>query len=147
MDMSQFYTTGDYFSIIPAVMLVMFACAILLFDFVVFPDPRQRKFLLIFVVMGEFFTGLGLYRQHAWLGSYGVSELSGFGGSITVDGFAIFFNWIFLIAAVIVALASYKYLEVAGEHHGEYYALMLFAQCGMSTGATRSTCRWPPGRT
>jgi NADH-quinone oxidoreductase subunit N len=136
MDMSQFYTTGDYFSIIPAVMLVMFACAILLFDFVVFPDPRQRKFLLIFVVMGEFFTGLGLYRQHAWLGSYGVSELSGFGGSITVDGFAIFFNWIFLIAAVIVALASYKYLEVAGEHHGEYYALMLFAQCGMYFLAT-----------
>src|SRR4029077_5040199 len=28
-------------------------------------------------------------------------------------------------------IASYKYLEVSGEHHGEYYALMLFAQCGM----------------
>jgi NADH-quinone oxidoreductase subunit N len=26
---------------------------------------------------------------------------------------------------------SYKYLEIAGEHHGEYYALILFAQCGM----------------
>jgi NADH-quinone oxidoreductase subunit N len=33
---------------------------------------------------------------------------------------------------------SYKYLEVSGEHHGEYYALLLFAQCGMyflATGA------------
>ena len=28
-------------------------------------------------------------------------------------------------------LVSYKYLEVEGEHHGEYYGLMLFAQCGM----------------
>jgi len=48
-----------------------------------------------------------------------------------VDGFAIFFNWIFIIAALIVAVVSYKYLEVAGEHHGEYYSLILFAQCGM----------------
>src|ERR1017187_9634035 len=114
MDMSQFYTIGDHFSIIPAVMLALFACAILLFDFLVFPAPRQRKFLLIFVVLAELFTGFGLYRQQSWLADKGVPELSGFGGSITVDGFAIFFNWIFLIAAVIVALASYKYLEVAG---------------------------------
>ena len=130
IDMSRFFTTSDQFSITPAIMLALFACAILLFDFMVFPDPRQRKFLLIFVVLGEIFTGIGLYRQQAALAS-GLPELSGFGGTITVDGFAIFFNWIFLIAAVIVAIASYKYLEVSGEHHGEYYALMLFAQCGM----------------
>jgi NADH-quinone oxidoreductase subunit N len=136
MDMSQFYTTADHFSIIPAVMLALFACAILLFDFLIFPDPRQRKYLLIFVVLAELFTGFGLYRQSVWLAANGAPELSGFGGSITVDGFAIFFNWIFLIAAVIVAVASYKYLEVAGEHHGEYYALMLFAQCGMYFLAT-----------
>ena len=85
---------------------------------------------MIFVVLGEIFTGIGLYRQQAALAS-GLPELSGFGGTITVDGFAIFFNWIFLVAALVVAVASYKYLEVSGEHHGEYYALMLFAQCGM----------------
>src|SRR5262249_46476928 len=39
-------------------------------------------------------------------------------------------------AAVIVALISYKYLEIAGEHHGEYYGLILFAQCGMFFLAT-----------
>jgi hypothetical protein len=54
-----------------------------------------------------------------------------FHGSVTVDGFSIFFNWIFIIAALIVAVVSYKYLEIAGEHHGEYYSLILFAQCGM----------------
>ena len=101
IDMSRFFTTSDQFSITPAIMLALFACAILLFDFMVFPDPRQRKFLLIFVVLGEIFTGIGLYRQQAALAS-GLPELSGFGGTITVDGFAIFFNWIFLIAAVIV---------------------------------------------
>jgi NADH-quinone oxidoreductase subunit N len=55
-----------------------------------------------------------------------------------VDDFSIFFNWLFLIAAVIVSVVSYQYLENAGEHHGEYYSLILFAQCGMyflATGA------------
>src|SRR5947209_14168695 len=131
IDFSLFYTSTDHFSIIPAVMLALFGCAILLFDFLIFPDPRQRKWLLIFVILAEAFTGFGLYRQQAWLAAQNTPELSGFGGAITVDGFAIFFNWIFLVAALVVAVASYKYLETAGEHHGEYYALILFAQCGM----------------
>jgi NADH-quinone oxidoreductase subunit N len=131
MDMSQFYTGTDHFTIVPAVLLALFGCAILLFDFIVFPDPRQRKYLLVFVVLAETFAGYGLYKQSVWLASQNVPELSGFNGSITVDGFSIFFNWIFLIAALLVALVSYRYLENAGEHHGEYYSLILFAQCGM----------------
>ena len=86
IDMSQFYTTADHFSIIPAVMLALFACAILLFDFLIFPDPRQRKYLLIFVVLGELFTGFSLYRQHAYLAASSPPELSGFGGTVTVVG-------------------------------------------------------------
>jgi NADH-quinone oxidoreductase subunit N len=134
--MSQYYTSMDHFTIIPAVMLALFGCAVLLCDFLVFPDPRQRKYLLIFVVFAETFTGVGLYRQEAWLNSNGMTQLAGFGGSITVDGFGIFFNWIFLAAALLVALASYRYLETAGEHHGEYYGLILLAQCGMYFLAT-----------
>jgi NADH-quinone oxidoreductase subunit N len=134
--MSQFYTSADHFTIIPAVMLALFGCAILLFDFLVFTDPRQRKWLVIFVALAEGFAGYGLYQQYAYLAANGLSQLTGFQGSVTVDGFAIFFNWIFLVAALIVAAVSYKYLEIAGEHHGEYYALMLFAQCGMFFLAT-----------
>ena len=134
--MSQFYTSTDHFAIIPAVMLALFGCAILLFDFLIFPDPRQRKWLLIFVGLAEGFTGFGLYRQSAYLAANGLTELTGFQGSVTVDGFGIFFNWIFVIAALIVAMVSYKYLEIAGEHHGEYYGLILFAQCGMFFLAT-----------
>src|SRR5205085_87822 len=131
MNMSQFYSSTDHFTIIPPLMLAFFGCAVLLFDFLIFPDPRQRKWLLIFVVLAEFFTGWGLYQQSAYLAANGMTELSGFQGSVTVDAFGIFFNWIFLAAATIVALVSYKYLEIAGEHHGEYYGLILFAQCGM----------------
>ena len=136
MNVSQFYTSTDHFSIIPAVMLALFGCAVLLFDFLIFPDPRQRKWLLIFVGLAEAFTAHGLWKQHAWLAATGYPELTGFGGSVTVDAFGIFFNCIFLGAALLVALVSYKYLETAGEHHGEYYGLILFAQCGMYFLAT-----------
>ena len=56
--------------------------------------------LLVLLVIGEVFTGSALYRQQAyprrptaWRSSSASS------GSLTVDGFSIFFNWIFLIAA------------------------------------------------
>jgi len=131
------YTAQDHFSIVPALMLALFGCAILLFDFLIFPDPKQRKWLLIFVVLGEGFTGVGLIRQMHWIASYG-KPIEAFNSSVIVDDFSIFFNWLFLIAALIVSVVSYQYLENAGEHHGEYYSLVLFAQCGMyflATGA------------
>src|SRR5215472_13749324 len=132
--MSQFYTGTDHFTIIPALMLVLFGCAVLMFDAFeafFFTGPRQRRWLLFFVLLGEIGAGYGLIKQQAYLSSNGVFELSGFQGSVTVDSFGIFFNWIFIVAAVIVAIVSYKYLEISGEHHGEYYALILFAQSGM----------------
>ncbi len=129
--MSQFYTATDHFSILPALILALFGCAILLFDCWLFSGPRQRKWLLIFVVLGETLAGYALWRQQAWLAGSASMQLLGFHGAVTVDGFAVFFNWIFLVAAVIVAAVSYKYLEIAGEHHGEYYGLILFAQAGM----------------
>jgi NADH-quinone oxidoreductase subunit N len=139
LNFSQFYTTTDHFTIIPAIMLTLFACAILLFDvipFLGFSDPRQRKGLLTFVILAEGFAGYGLFRQQHHLMAGGGQPIIGFHGAITVDGFGIFFNWIFVIAAVIVAIVSYKYLEIAGEHHGEYYGLILFAQAGMYFLAT-----------
>ena len=74
------------------------------------------------MALAEGFAGYGLYQQYAYLAANGLSELTGFQGSVTVDGFGIFFNWIFVAAALIVAMVSYKYLEIAGEHHGEYYS-------------------------
>jgi NADH-quinone oxidoreductase subunit N len=136
LSINPFFTSTDYFTIIPAVMLAFFGCAVLLLDFWVFPDPRQRKWLLLFVAMGEAAAGYGLWRQEAFLSANGLNVLTGFQGSVTIDGFGIFFNCIFVVAAIVVALVSYKYLEIAGEHHGEYYGLILFAQAGMYFLAT-----------
>ncbi len=134
--MSQFYTSTDHFVLIPALMLALFGCAILLFDFFLFPNPKQRKGLLIFVILGLIFTGAGLWRQQSFLSTNNLADITAFHGSLTVDGFSLFFNWLFLAVSFIVAIASYKYLEIEEEHHGEYYGLILLAQCGMFFMAT-----------
>jgi NADH-quinone oxidoreductase subunit N len=129
--MSQFYTSTDHFVLLPALMLALFGCAVLLFDFWVFPEPRQRKWLLLFVALAEVFTGIALWRQSAFLAAQGGGSLQAFQGSLTIDGFAIFFNWLFLAITLLVGLISYQYLETENEHRGEYYGLLLLAQCGM----------------
>jgi NADH-quinone oxidoreductase subunit N len=125
----NFYTAQDHFVLVPALMLALFGCAIFLFDFWVFPSPKQRKFLLLFVALGLGFAGLGLYKQQ--LALHELPQIQAFGGALTIDGFAVFFNWIFLVASFIVSVVSYKYLEIEDEHHGEYYGLIMLANCGM----------------
>ena len=91
--MNSFYTSTDHFVLVPALMLALFGCAILLFDFVVFPDPKHRKFLLFFLILGEAFAAYGLWKQQVNLAAGG--SLEAFHGSLVMDGFSIFFNWIF----------------------------------------------------
>jgi len=129
--MNQFFSGADQFALNPAIMLALFGCATLLFDLMLSPDPKQRKWLLGIVVVGLGFAGVGLLRQQIYLNETGQSQLTAFQGALTIDRFALFFNWIFELATLIVAIVSYNYLDIEGEHHGEYYALMLFAQCGM----------------
>src|SRR5687768_2876453 len=57
--------------------------------------------------------------------------LDGFYGMIRIDGFALLFKAIFLIAAALAIGISTRYLDIEGEQHGEYYALVLFATVGM----------------
>ena len=129
--MNQFYTAADHFVLLPAIMLALFGCAILLFDVWFFPTPKSRKWLLLLVCAGVAFTGYSLWEQQAALAANGLTPLTAFQGSLTIDRLALYFNWVFELATLIVAIVSYNYLEIEGEHHGEYYALLLFAQCGM----------------
>ncbi|MBV8733126.1 MAG: NADH-quinone oxidoreductase subunit N, partial [Acidobacteriia bacterium] len=119
-------------------MLALFACATLLLDsrlFRAFPKPKG---LLLFFVLGEVFAGVALWRQQAWLAAAGFFQITGFHGAFAIDRFAIFFNWILVIAASMVAVVSYRNCETENEHHGESYGLILLAQSGMyflATGA------------
>ena len=57
--------------------------------------------------------------------------IDGFYGMIRIDGFALVFQSIFLIGAALAIAISTRYLDIEGEQHGEYYALVLFATVGM----------------
>src|SRR5260370_26336167 len=78
-------------------------------------------------MLGVIFSGISLYR----LRSLGPGAVGGFNSSIVVDPFFLFFGMIFLIATGLVILLSVRYLQIENEHHGEYYALLLFATVGM----------------
>src|SRR5215467_9856332 len=123
MDLATF--RHDFFLILPEVELALFGLAILLFDFML--GVRDKMGNAIFAMLGVAFSAISLWR----LRGIGPEAVGGFDGSIVVDPFFLFFGMILLIATALVILLSAKYLEVEGEHHGEYYALMLFATVGM----------------
>ena len=60
-----------------------------------------------------------------------ILPLDGFYGMVRLDGFALLFKAIFLIGAALAIAISTRYLDIEGEQHGEYYALVLFATVGM----------------
>jgi NADH-quinone oxidoreductase subunit N len=127
--MNEFYTATDNFVLMPAILLAMFGCAVLLFEFLIAPGPKQKRWLLGLALVGLGFTGHALWQQQVAV-NHGM-QLSAFHGALFLDGFSLLFNWIFLAASAIVLLMSYRYLEIEGENHGEYYGLVLLAQCGM----------------
>lgn len=53
-------------------------------------------------------------------------------GMFAVDNFSVFFQWLFLIIGAVCAFLSMKFNERESINRGEYYALLLFACCGMS---------------
>ncbi|MCZ6666882.1 MAG: NADH-quinone oxidoreductase subunit N, partial [Gammaproteobacteria bacterium] len=62
-------------------------------------------------------------------------QVVGLGGSMVVDGFSVFFNAIFAVSAVLAILIASRYLDDEKANRGEFYALMLFAQAGMTVMA------------
>jgi NADH-quinone oxidoreductase subunit N len=65
---------------------------------------------------------------NGWL--YAVTE-TGTAGMVAVDGFRLFANWIFLMAAALGVVLSLTYVDRQRLQAGEYYALILFATAGM----------------
>src|SRR5215471_4199904 len=145
---AQFFKAEDFQLILPQVQLGLFALGILLTDFLL--EPRYKYWNAGMAMLGVFFSGLtlvglpagiGRFLERIGLGRFRMPGLRGlvalrgdqigFNGSLLVDPFFIFFGALFLAATALVILLSVRYLEIEAEHHGEYYALMLFATIGM----------------
>src|SRR5436190_14835567 len=112
--------------IIPELILTVCACLALVME-VVLPY-RKSKLVAYFSLVGIALAAVSLVVQY---GSRFVFPLDGFYGMIRIDGFALVFQGIFLIGAALAIGISTRYLDIEGEQHGEYYALVLFATVGM----------------
>lgn len=116
--MNQLYL-NDFFTIMPALVMALFGCALLLLRF------EEKRANPAFVLIAEVIAAIGLYRQADFAG------LAGYQGSTLIDNFGIFISAICLAAALLSAFGAYRYLELEDEQGSEFYALILFAQCGM----------------
>jgi NADH-quinone oxidoreductase subunit N len=127
--LTPFFDRRDLPLIMPQVMLAFFGLGILLTDFLL---EKQHKWMnAVMAMAGVGFSGFALWRLNTMLLRQNADAFIGFNDSVLVDPFFIFFGFLFLAATALVILLSVKYLEIEGEHHGEYYALMLFAAVGM----------------
>jgi NADH-quinone oxidoreductase subunit N len=84
---------------------------------------------LAFVSLLALFFGMGGIQSLKESGA--LPAVDGFYGMIRIDGFALVFKTIFLLAAALSIAISTKFLDIEGEQHGEYYALVMFATVGM----------------
>ena len=74
---------------------------------------------------------LGLAVAFLWSAALWGRNTSIFSGMVVVDNFALFFNFLLLIACALTFLLSMNYLKLHDMDRGEYYALMLLATVGM----------------
>lgn len=123
---TSLFNLADLQLIVPELILTVCACLALVME-VVLPY-RKSKVVAYFSLAGIALAAVSLVAQY--LSGTGV-PLDGFYGMIRVDGFALVFQSIFLVGAALAIAISVRYLDIEGEQHGEYYALVLFATVGM----------------
>jgi NADH-quinone oxidoreductase subunit N len=121
------FNLADLQMIAPELILSAIACVALVME-VILPY-RHGKVTAYFSLIGIALAFASLVLL--WSGNRDSLPLTGFYGMIRIDGFAIVFKGIFLISAALAIAIATRFLDIEGEQHGEYYALILFATVGM----------------
>ena len=123
------FDTADLKLIAPEIILSLCACVALVME-VVLPY-RLSRWTGYFALGAAALAAVSVVVLGWPMLSGDGSTLMGFYGTVKVDGFAVVFKLIFLLAAALTVAVSLRYLDVEGEQRGEYYALVLFATVGM----------------
>src|ERR671926_375965 len=122
---STLFDPADLRLIAPEIILSICACVALVIEVVL---PYRLSRWTGYFALGATVLVLGWPLLS---GADAGSALTGFYGTVKVDGFAVVFKLIFLAAAALTCAVSLRYLDVEGEQRGEYYSLLLFATVGM----------------
>ena len=118
---------ADLQLIAPELILTVCACVALVME-VILPY-RKSKLTAYFSLAGVALAFVSLAVQWWYMSDY--LPFNGFYGMVRIDGFALLFKAIFLVSAALAIGISTRFLDIEGEQHGEYYALVLFATVGM----------------
>ena len=132
--MTQFFTGTDYALSLPIILLSLFGLGVLIIDLLLDDDWKQWNAVTALIGLG--FAAASVVRLQVsgrLVGGFAYLSRTGgqYVGSLLMDGFAIYFFYLFIIGAAIAILMSVRYLEIEREHHGEFYALILFSVVGM----------------
>ncbi len=130
------FTTTDTLVLLPPIILVLFACGILLWDAIGSRSTRHRQELLWFGLLGLGLTAASFVRQWWTLAQSGRMQLTAAQESVMLDGTGFFVNAIVLGSTILFYLISYRFLEIHHEDRAEYYSLALLAEAGMYFMAT-----------
>jgi len=115
-------TQVDFYLLLPLIILVAWACVLLLVDLFI---PKERKWLTALL------AALGLAMTLGFTLSQLGLENTGFNGMLVVDGFSVFVNTLLMVSGLLGVLLAYGYIKRMGIERGEFYTLMLFSLCGM----------------
>ena len=115
-------TQVDFYVLLPLIILVVWACALLLVDLFI---PKERKWLT--ALLAAFGLALTLGFTLSQLGR----ENTGFNNMVVLDGFSVFVNALLLLTGLLGVALAYGYVKRMGIERGEYYTLMLFSISGM----------------
>ncbi len=132
---STFFNPDDLKLIAPELILTAVACVALVME-VILPY-KLSKWTAWFSLAGIGLALVSLVMQFRTMAGglslnvQNLTVLDGFFGMVRVDGFALLFKAIFLVAAGLAIAISTRFLDIEGEQHGEYYALILLATVGM----------------
>jgi NADH-quinone oxidoreductase subunit N len=113
---------NDLSTIGPLVLLVVWACALLIGDLFI---PKERKTLTAALAAVGLALTLGFTLTQAG------EEATGFSNMIILDGFSVFVNALLLLCGLMGIALSFGYIKRMNLERGEYYTLMLFSITGM----------------
>ncbi len=117
----------DLYLLAPELSLAALAAILVLVDLVV----RNKTVLPILAVLG--LAAPLIFSLLLWfdLSISGSTQIYGMFNTLVVDKFSLFFKFLIIAAAGVVILSSTDYVKKFSRFQAEYYALILFATCGM----------------
>lgn len=116
--------TFNILSILPILILAGFGMIVLVTDLVSSRKLGDKNYLAYISLLGIVVAAISS-RSHV------ATTLFSFNETFTIDNYALFFNFIFLLSTGLTILISHSYIKREEINHGEYYALLLFSTIGM----------------